>query len=199
MGRGLALFDFDGTITTKDSLVEFIKYAVGTTNYYLGLARLSPMLMGYTLKLIPNHTAKERLIGYFFGGYDSNKFRELSDRYALEKIDDILRDKAIERIRYHKQRGDRVVVVSASIECWIDKWAKSQDIELIATKLEHRDGKVTGRFATPNCYGVEKVNRIRERLDIEEYQSIDAYGDSSGDRDMLAIAHTSHYKPFRDS
>jgi HAD superfamily hydrolase (TIGR01490 family) len=199
MDRGLALFDFDGTITTKDSLVEFIRYAVGTTNYYLGLARLSPMLMAYTLKLIPNNIAKERVIEYFFGGYSSEKFRELANSYALEKIDNIVRDGAVERIRYHQDRGDRVIIVSASIECWIGQWAKSQGIELIATRLEHRDGRVTGKFSTLNCYGVEKVNRIKEILNIKEYQSIDAYGDSSGDKEMLEIAHTSHYRPFRDS
>lgn len=64
----LALFDFDGTITTKDTLVEFIKYAKGSHVYYLGLMVLSPMLLRYYLKLMPNDIAKEKMIAYFFRG-----------------------------------------------------------------------------------------------------------------------------------
>jgi len=195
--RNLALFDFDGTITTKDTLVEFIKYAVGSKNYYLGLLKLSPMLLAYMLKFIPNHKAKEQLIAYFFKDWESQKFQAIAKKYALEEIDTITRPQAIEQIRSHQEKGDKVVIVSASIECWIDAWAKQYGIELIATRLEHQDNRVTGKFATKNCYGIEKVNRIKKSLRLKEYQTITAYGDSSGDKEMLALSHNAYYKPFR--
>jgi len=195
--RNLALFDFDGTITTKDTLVEFIKYAVGSKNYYLGLLKLSPMLLAYTLKFIPNHKAKEQLIAHFFQDWESQKFQAIAKKYALEEIDTITRPQAIEQIRSHQEKGDKVVIVSASIECWIDAWAKQYGIELIATRLEHQDNRVTGKFATKNCYGIEKVNRIKKSLRLKEYQTITAYGDSSGDKEMLALSHNAYYKPFR--
>ncbi len=195
--KNLALFDFDGTITTKDSLVEFIKYAIGTKKYYLGLLKLSPMLLAYSLKLIPNYKAKEQLIAYFFQGWESQKFQAIAKKYALEEIDTITRPQAIEQIRSHQEKGDKVVIVSASMECWIKAWATQYGIELIATRLEYQDNKLTGKFATKNCYGIEKVKRIKETLRIKEYQTITAYGDSSGDKEMLAFSHNSFYKPFR--
>ena len=193
----LALFDFDGTITTKDSMVEFILYAVGKKAYYLGLLKLSPMLVAYKLKLYPNHKAKERFLAYFFKEMRIKEFQELVTAYGESEIGKIVRDKAIEKIAWHKAQGDEVVVVSASMECWLKSWCDKKNIKLIATKLEILDGRFTGKFATKNCYGQEKVNRLRACYRMEDYSHIYAYGDSKGDREILALADESFYKPFR--
>ena len=194
----LALFDFDGTITIKDSLVEFIQYAVGKPAYYVGLLRLSPMLTAYTLKLIPNHIAKEKLIAHFFKGWDANQFQILAEQYSLKQIDKITRPKAIEKIKWHQEQGHKVVMVSASMGCWLEAWCDMQNIELISTQLEMRDNKLTGKFATKNCYGIEKINRVKKAYNLSDYNYIYAYGDSHGDKELLALADKSFYKPFRD-
>ena len=194
----IAFFDFDGTITAKDSLAEFLKFGTGRMSYYLGLLALSPMLVCYVLKLIPNDKAKARLISYFFRGSDASSFKELAKKYSVSEIDRIIRPKAIEKIQWHLNEGHKVVMVSASMESWLKAWCAEHNMELVSTRLEFNDNKVTGRFATKNCYGIEKVNRIREAYDLDEYEYIYAYGDSSGDKEMLALADESFYKPFRD-
>ena len=62
----IALFDFDGTITKEDSLIKFISFAVGEIKMLIGMVYLSPMLVGYKLKIIPNYKAKQYLFSYFF-------------------------------------------------------------------------------------------------------------------------------------
>ena len=193
----LAIFDFDGTITTKDSMVEFILYSVGKKAYYMGLLKLSPILVAYKLKLYPNHKAKERLLAYFFKKMCLKEFQRLVRAYGDNEIDKIVRDEALERISWHKNRGDEVVVISASMECWLKPWCDRQKIQLIATKLEISDGKFTGKFATKNCYGQEKVNRLKGEYHLEDYTHIYAYGDSRGDREILTLADESFYQPFR--
>jgi len=193
----LALFDFDGTITTKDTLVEFIKYAKGSHVYYLGLMVLSPMLLRYYLKLMPNDIAKEKMIAYFFRGWSEAHFRDVASSYAKSQIDSIVRPEALERIGWHKERGDVVVVVSASIDCWIRGWTDRYGIDLLSTQLEFDDHKFTGRFKTKNCYGSDKVDRVKGQYRLEEFSYIYAYGDSSGDRELLALADEDYYKPFR--
>lgn len=192
----LALFDFDGTITTKDSLVDIIKYAVGNLNYYKGLLILSPMLLSYKFKIIPNNIAKERLIAHFFKGWDINRFQLIADKYSIEEIDKIIRPKALEKIRRHQKDGHKIVIVSASMEDWLKGWCDMNNLELVATKLEFRDNKLTGNFATANCYGIEKVNRIKEKYQLDDYETIYAYGDSKGDREMLNLADRKYYKYF---
>lgn len=193
----LALFDFDGTITTEDSLVEFIQYAVGKPKYYQGLFFLMPTLAAYTLKIIPNYIAKEKLIAHFFKGWDVDKFNDVAKKYSLEKIDEIIRPQAITKINWHKDQGHNIVIVSASIENWLKSWCDKADIALISTKLEVKSNQLTGKFSTRNCYGLEKVNRIKAEYNLSEFEFIYAYGDSGGDRELLALADESFYKPFR--
>lgn len=194
----IAFFDFDGTITTDDSLLKFIRFVVGDRRFLLGLVVLSPMLVLYKLKLIPNYKAKQYMLSWFFKDMRKVDFLKVANEYSLVHIDKILRPKAIEKINWHKNQGHKVVVVSASIECWLRPWCEKNNLELIATKLEIKDGIVTGKLLSKNCYGVEKVNRIKELYDLENFDYIYAYGDSSGDKQMLEISHEKFYKPFRD-
>ena len=192
----ISFFDFDGTITTDDSLVKFIRFAVGNTKLIWGMTLLSPMLTAYKLKFIPNYKAKQYMLSYFFKGISEEKFMQVANEYSLKHIDTIVRPKAMEKIAWHKEQGHAVVVVSASIESWLKPWCDKNNIDLIATRLEIEDGKLTGKFATKNCYGIEKVNRIKEKYNLAEYSIIYAYGDSSGDKEMLSIANERHYKYF---
>jgi len=196
MDRSLILFDFDGTITTKDSLADFIQYAVGKSAFYLGLLRLSPILTAYTLKLIPNHIAKEKLIVHFFKNWNAVHFQKLAEQYSLKQIDKITRPKAMKKIKWHQDQGHKVVIVSASMECWLKAWCNNNNIDLISTRLGIKHNKLTGRFATKNCHGIEKVNRIKQQYNLAEYSTIYAYGDSSGDKEMLSIADKQYYKHF---
>ncbi len=199
MSKNLALFDFDGTLTTKDTLFDFIRYAVGSKRYYRGLLKKLPMLIAFKLKFIPNDEAKMRMLSHYFKGYDAQKFRELGRSYALTQIDTILRKEAKDRLDYHKQQGDRIIVVSASLTCWLEPWCQKEEIELLSTQMEIDQGKLTGRFATPNCHDQEKVNRIRAHLDPSDYAEIYAYGDSSGDTQMLEMATHAYYRRFPEN
>ena len=194
----LTLFDFDGTITTDDSLIKFIRFVVGDAKTLWGMILLSPMLIVYKLKLIPNYKAKQYMLSYFFKGMDEENFMQVANEYSLKHIGTILRPKAMEKIAWHKEQGHKIVIISASIECWLKPWCDKNDLDLIATKLEIQDGIVTGKFLTKNCYGIEKVNRVNESYDLSEYDHIYAYGDSRGDRELLELADESFYKPFRE-
>jgi len=194
----LALFDFDGTITVKDSLTDFIQFAVGKPNYYIGLLRLSPMLAAYTLKLIPNDIAKEKLIAHFFKDWDEKRFQKIAEQYSLGQLEKIIRPEAIKKIKWHRDQGHQIVVVSASMECWLSAWCGKNGIALISTRLEMIDGKLSGKFDTKNCHGAEKVNRVQEKYHLNNFDYIYAYGDSRGDKELLELADELYYKPFRN-
>ncbi len=193
----LSLFDFDGTITTDDSLIKFIRFAVGDAKFIWGMILLSPMLAAYKLKLIPNYKAKQYMLSYFFKGMSEEKFMQVANEYSLKHINTILRPKAMEKIAWHKEQGHKIVIVSASIECWLKPWCDKHNLDLIATKLEIEDGIITGKFLSKNCYGIEKANRVNEVYNLGNYDHIYAYGDSHGDKELLALADESFYKPFR--
>jgi phosphatidylglycerophosphatase C len=63
--------------------------------------------------------------------------------------------------------------------------------------LEVKNGVVTGKIDGKNCNGKEKAKRIKQAINLNEYDSIYAYGDSAGDKQMLALATYTYYKNFK--
>ena len=193
----LALFDFDGTITTKDTLLEFIIHTRGFWNFWRGIMVLSPVLFLFKAKIIPNWKAKELMLSYFFKGMDYGEFEAKCSSFATDTIPTLVRKQAMEKIDTHLRRGDRVVIVSASPENWVKKWADAYGLECLATRMQVSDGTITGKFSGKNCHGPEKVERIKCHLNVADFKEIHAYGDSQGDEAMMKLATASYYKPFR--
>lgn len=193
---GLALFDFDGTLIMKDSLLEFLSFFKGSLKFYMGIGILSPILISYKLGLIKNWRAKELLLMYFIGGSEVHEFQSICDSFSLNQIPKLIRTEALEKLRYHQSIGDAVYIITASPENWICAYAQHISVKVIATKLEVSNGKITGKLSGKNCYGVEKVNRIRAEINLEEFDLISAYGDSAGDKEMLELAKNKFYKKF---
>jgi len=196
--KRLVLFDFDGTITGKDTLAEIMIYYRGSLRYRLGLIALAPILALYLLKLIPNWKAKQILLGWFFKGENEKIFNKRCTEFSLKVIPTLIRPKALEMINHYKATGATVAVVSASAENWVKPWCDRLGLTCLATKLEVSKQTVTGRIAGKNCHGSEKVCRITEKFALGEFDEIIAYGDTPGDREMLALAHQQFYKPFRN-
>ncbi|HEU4472166.1 MAG TPA: HAD family hydrolase [Flavisolibacter sp.] len=197
MKKRIAFFDFDGTITTKDTLLEFIKFSRGRSRFYLGFLLYSPYLVAYKLKLIPNQLAKEKVLRFFFSGMPVDTFRGLCEDFSVKALPALIRPKAVEEIRRLQRDGATVVIVSASPENWISYWASSLGLQLLGSRLEVKDGRLTGKILGSNCHGNEKVRRIEEKYDLSQYGEIYAYGDTSGDKPMLRLASSSFFKPFR--
>ena len=142
----------------------------------------------------PNYKAKQKVFAYFFKGLTMEAFDQLCASFAKENRH-LLRPLGLETMEKLRKEGAEILVVSASIDNWVQPFFPS--VKVLGTQVEVRDGRLTGRFLTKNCYGQEKVNRILALYpDRQEYELI-AFGDSKGDKELLAFADEAHYKPFR--
>lgn len=187
-------FDFDGTLTTKDTLIEFIRYAKGSMDLGLGFLRYAHLLVLMKLGLYPNYKAKQKVFAYFFKDTTLDDFNALCKEFAASSSN-LLRPNAIEAIDLATKEGSEVLIVSASIDNWVQPFFPQ--VKVLGTQIEVIDGKLTGRFMTKNCYGQEKVNRILSLHPNRQEYHLTAYGDSRGDKEMLAFADESYFKPFR--
>jgi HAD superfamily hydrolase (TIGR01490 family) len=195
--KGIAFFDFDGTITSKDTLLAFIRYSKGTQGLLWGFLRNSLHLIAYKLNLASNQTAKEKVLRYFFKNMPVEEFNSLCQRFSTRCLPGLIRKQALEEIKKLQQEGTIIVVVSASPENWISAWTDAMGVQLIASRLEEKEGKITGNILGRNCYGEEKVRRILEKHQVQDYEIVYAYGDTRGDQPMLKLATRAFYKPFR--
>ena len=192
----LAVFDFDGTLTNRDTLFEFLKFYQGPFGYYFRLFILVPVFALYALKIIPNWKAKQMVLILFFKGAPLGEFQNKCNEFADKVIPGLIRSDARSKLSEHLNKNHRVVVISASPENWIKPWCDKMGIEYIATKLNTFEGALTGRISGRNCYGPEKVNRLKDYLNPGDFEMIYAYGDSKGDRELLALADKGYYKLF---
>jgi HAD superfamily hydrolase (TIGR01490 family) len=200
--KKIVTFDFDGTLTTKDTLLVFIRYACGFWAFVVGFLRYSPLLVLMKLGLYPNYKVKQKVFSYFFKGMKLEVFDTLCQRFAQDNHH-LLRPQGIEAMNQAFSDGAEVMIVSASIDNWVKPFFENlsnqnnRSILILGTQIEVKDGLLTGRFLTKNCYGQEKVNRIMALYPHRENYHLTAYGDSRGDKELLAFADESHYKPFR--
>lgn len=196
MQKAIAFFDFDGTITNKDTMLALAEYSKGKAGYLFGMLRLSPSLVALKLNLLSAQKAKQLFLRYFFSGMPMNDFNRLCERFSEDIIPSLIRKDALSTLQQHIANGDKVVVVSASAENWIAPWCNKNNIQFIGTKLEAKDNIVTGMIDGLNCNGKEKVSRIKETFNLADFETIYAYGDSSGDKPMLSIATHPGFRVF---
>lgn len=207
MRKKVYLFDFDGTLTNADTLLEFIRYACGRRRFFIGFALFSPLLVLMKLHLYPNYLAKQRLFAWYFKGMSIDNFDLVCRRFAHHN-QRLMRQKALDKLREIFHNNETLCVVSASIDNWVRPFfdniskASRSDFRVIGTEVEvDTDGVLTGRFRTPNCYGAEKVRRVLEAMPQLKSNRDDfwvvACGDSRGDKELLEFADEAHFKPFR--
>lgn len=195
--RSIAFFDFDGTVTCSDTMFAFFKYAVGPFRYFFFFLLLSPVFALYKLRLLPGQKAKELSLTFLFRGWKKERLENFGRDFCREKMPELIRPVAMKKIRWHKRMGHEVYIVSASAGEWLEPWCLENELPVLCTRLLYDEsGTFTGKIAGRNNNGPEKERRIREALDLSIYQTIYAYGDTAGDREMMALARIAYFKTF---
>ena len=190
----LALFDFDGTITFGDTWTPFMRLAVKPARQTFGRLVLIPAYARYKCGMMPVGSMRESTIRVGLSGERAGDVRGLGCQYARETLPALVRPCAADRLAWHKSHGDAVVVVSASLNVYLDPWCEDRQIAVICTTLEERDGMLTGNCVGGDCSGDEKVRRVLAQYSLSQYEAIYAYGDTPDDQPLLALATHKYYR-----
>jgi phosphatidylglycerophosphatase C len=193
----LALFDFDGTITFGDTFTPFLHFAVEPRRLTLGKLVLAPVIAAYKLGFIPASTGRASAAAVGFRGRSEAGLREAGAKYARDVLPNVIRPEALERIHWHKEQGDVVVVVSASLDVYLEPWCFEHQLDVICTQLEVTSGTLTGKYCEGDCTGKEKSRRILTEYDLRDYPLVYSYGDTAEDQEMLNLA-TKKYFQWRE-
>ncbi len=197
----VAAFDFDCTLTRRDTLLPFLLHMLGAATFARHALVLFPTMTAYALGLIGNDVAKERVFVRCFAGMRMDELQQDAERFAAHVLPGLLRHEAMQRLAWHKRQGHRCVLVSASLELYVRPWAQRAGFDdVLATHLETRgDGCVTGKLSGTNCFGVEKTRRLEALMGARNGYTLYAYGDSRGDRELLSLADCAYYRQFPNS
>ena len=194
--QAIVAFDFDGTLTIRDSFTEFLRWRAGTGGWALGLVKMAPALAAYARDR-DRGRIKAASVREFLKGVPRAQLEQDADAFAGQVWPGFMRYDALAVWKDWGAKGAHRVIVTASPETTVAPFARRLGAEaLLGTPLVFDgDDRVTGAFASPNCRGEEKVRRLRA-VHGEAVRLKAAYGDTSGDTEMLAIADQPGFRVF---
>ncbi len=195
--RPIAAFDFDGTLTARDSFIAFLAWSVPPARLGAALIRLAPAFLVYLL--VRNRgRLKAAAIKVLFGGVPRSELQAQARAFAIAKAHQLIRPDARAAWARLQAQGFRLAIVTASPEDIVAPFARGLGADaLIGTRLKvDSEDRITGALDGRNCRGPEKVRRLIQVFgpDMDLAQ---AYGDTRGDREMLAAAASGYMKLFK--
>lgn len=193
----IVAFDVDGTLTTSDCVVPFLRRIAGTAGLTAGLAK-HPVEVTRGLLTHDRDLLKSLAAEVTFAGRTLDDVAAEGSTFAAEVAAERLRADTLVALRSHQEAGETTLLVSASFEVYLRPLAARLGVDdVLGARLAVDGGVLTGRLDGPNCRGPEKVRRLHRWLDEHaggrDAVDVIAYGDSAGDRELLADADTPHW------
>ncbi|HAO29503.1 MAG TPA: HAD-IB family hydrolase [Chryseobacterium indologenes] len=193
--KKLYCFDFDGTLTYKDTMFMYLKF-YDSTRYRIQFLKHVPLFILLKLKLAETEKVKKSFIGSILKGQTQEKIELKSKHFFEHHYPIIVRENALDFIKNIDRNNTQSLLVTASLDIWVKPFAEELKMQLVSTRAEFKNGVFTGNFIGKNCNGKEKLVRIKEEINDSKYDKIIAFGDTSGDRPMLKWANEGHYQFF---
>lgn len=193
--KKLYCFDFDGTLTYKDTMFMYLKF-YDSAKFRVQFLKHIPLFVLLKLNLADTEKVKKSFISSILKGQKEIKIKEKSKLFFEANYPKIVRENALDFIKNINKTNTDSLMVTASLDIWVKPFADAFNMELVSTKAEFKDGVFTGNFIGKNCNGKEKLERIKKEISNEKYDKIIAFGDTSGDRPMLNWANEGHYQFF---
>lgn len=191
----LYLVDLDGTISKKDSMFKFFSFIHKRSSLTLNFLKSFPYFCLYFLNFINAGKAKSEILRIFFDKFSEAELNILAEDFANYFMKDI-KNSAIDYLEKVSSEADNeVYLVTASLDIWAQPISKALNTKLIATKSAFKNRKFYG-IDGENCTGPEKIRRIKEILNLQDFDKIYAFGNSKGDKEMLSIADHKFFKFF---
>lgn len=193
--KKLYCFDFDGTLTYKDTMFLYLKF-YNSSKFRIQFVKHIPLFILLKLKLADTEKVKKSFIGSILKGQLQTKIEDKSKLFFEEYYPKILRENALDFIGNIDKENTDSLIVTASLDIWTKPFAEKLQMKLVATQAEFKNGIFTGNFIGKNCNGEEKLERIKTEIKGAKYDKIIAFGDTSGDKPMLQWANEGHYQFF---
>lgn len=190
----IAAFDFDGTLTERDSLPFFLNYLFGPWKTAFLLSLETPAMFAFICGLTTRQKTKEKILKRFFKQLTIQDLKRKGEEFAAGPLKGLVRKKGMERLQWHLEQGHICVLISANLDVYLEPWSQQAGFHhAICSRV---DGSQIGKLQGINCWGAEKVKRLEELLGPKDTYTLYAYGDSLGDQELLALADYPFFRRF---
>lgn len=193
--KKLYCFDFDGTLTYRDTMFLYLSF-YNKRRFRFQFVRFIPLFILLKFKLVKAENVKRSFVASVLKGASCEEIRSTSQRFFDHYFPTLFRRTALDFIASIDREKTDCVIVSASLDIWVQPFADHFRMQLLATRAAFKEGIFDGGFVGHNCNGEEKVRRLQEIFTVSEYDKIIAFGDTAGDHAMMNWADEGHFKFF---
>lgn len=164
----VALFDLDGTLTRRDTYLAYLLgFLARRPQRWWQVAPLGCAVLAHLTGRRDNTWLKTTFLRRVMGGEE----RETVKAWTTTFLDRVwrtgLRARAPEIIARHRDAGDRLLLVTASLDLYAEPLAERLAFDAVVCTRAAFDaeGRITGALADGNCYGPRKLERVRDYLE----------------------------------
>ena len=193
--KKLYCFDFDGTLTYKDTMFLYLQF-YDASKFRIQFIKHIPLFILLKMNLLEADKVKRSFVSSVLKGQTKSKIEKKSQQFFDQYYPEIFRENALDFIKNIDHSQTDCYIVSASLDIWVRPFAEKFGMKLLATQAAFENNIFTGKFVGKNCNGLEKVNRIKEAINEKKYDKTIAFGDTSGDQEMLDWANEGQFKFF---
>ncbi len=193
--KKLYCFDFDGTLTYKDTMFLFLKF-YNRRKFYFSFVKHVPLFILLKINLLEAEKVKRSFISSVLKGETKNRIQQQAHLFFQKYYPELIRRNALDFISGMDREKVESLIVTASLDLWVQPFADHFGMKLLATTAEFKDDIFTGNFVGINCNGDEKVNRILGEIKNKQFDKTIAFGDTKADQAMLNWADESHFRFF---
>ncbi|MCW8398017.1 HAD-IB family hydrolase [Legionella sp. PATHC038] len=191
----VAIFDFDGTITYKNTTIPFLRFIEEKHFFWKFLPKV-PHALAYKLHLIDVDGLNNIIATHFLKDLSQEFLYQSGENFVDSILPQLIKDSAIQRLKWHKERGHHCILATSAYNLYVDYWGKQNGFDhIVSTQIDFDpQGKATGKLRGKSCNGQEKLRRVLEC--INNPKTLYAYGDSNGDKEILNYATHPYYRRF---
>ncbi len=191
----VAIFDFDGTITYRNTTIPYLKF-ISEKKFFWKFLQKIPQAVAYQFRIIDVDSLNNIIVKHFFKDLSQEFLYQSGQIFADSIVPRLIKKTAMQRLNWHLEQGHYCILATAAYNIYVDYWGKNNGFnQIVSTQIDFdHQGKATGTLRGKSCNGPEKLRRVLECIDNP--QKLYAYGDSSGDREILNYATHSYYREF---
>ncbi|MFV2005682.1 MAG: HAD family hydrolase [Gammaproteobacteria bacterium] len=187
----VVVFDLDGTITRRDTYVPFLLYSLYKQPLkILRLPVLAIDVLRHKIGSQSNSWLKTRFLRAFLAGQKRSVIDSWAEAFSQRTFKKGLHLDAMSSIQRHLQQGHELVLLSASLDIYVEPLGKLLGFKhIICTRTTWENDLLGDELDGGNCYGEIKVQKLKQWLGQRDDKCVSmAYADHESDFSLLEIA-----------
>ncbi|WP_337873195.1 HAD-IB family phosphatase [Ignavibacterium sp.] len=185
----LFVFDFDKTITVSDTILPISRYLSEWFNQKYKFRIIQFYFLLFRLNVISGKSFKEMITATLLAGKEYDLIENVITQFYNAHSSELFNKEIIQLIKSEKEKGNKIIIITSNLNLFVNPVKNTFPVDdIFATTIEVKENKIGNYIKGKNCTGNVKAEILQQYKTLNNFEKITAYGDSTGDFEMLLKA-----------